>query len=320
MTPAFLLALAASIGYGTSDFLAGRAAQRLDPSAVVLVSESAQAVVVLAFALGQPFSAEAFGWAVAAGAVNAAGLVLYYRALGAGPSGVVAPLVASATAVPAAVAAISGTLSGPLTFAGLAAVVVGVATGAAGASAECDPSEAASPCRGAARPRRCGPGARGPAAAYLAPAGLAALALGVFFVLVDRGAMATMMTGVLWVPLGVQAGALPLTAGRVLWQRRTHDGADGRGGAGRPGGAGGLPERRHLPPLAGLAALNLAGDVALAFAFVAGNLGVVAVLASLGPAVTGLLARTLDRERLTRRQAVGAALTLAGVLAVAAGG
>ena len=307
MTTALLLAVAASAGYGASDFLAGRAAQRLDPTAVVLVSEGAQALVVLAFALSQPFSATAFGWAVAAGAVNAVGLVLYYRALGAGPSGVVAPLVASATAVPAAVAAISGTLSGPLTFVGLAAVVAGVATGAAGASAGCDPSEAASPCRGASRPRRCGPAGAGGGAAYLVPAGLAALALGAFFVLVDRGAMATMMTGVLWVPLGVQVGALPLTAGRVLARRQR-------------GAPVALPGRRHLPPLAGLAALNLAGDVALAFALAAGNLGVVAVLASLGPAVTGLLARTLDRERLSRRQAWGAALTLAGVLAVAAGG
>lgn len=312
MTTALLLAVTASVGYGASDFLAGRAAQRLDPTAVVLFSEGAQALVVLAFALGQPFSSAAFGWAVAAGAINAVGLVLYYRALGAGPSGVVAPLVASATAVPAAVAAISGTLSGPLTLIGLAAVVVGVATGAAGASAGCDPSEAASPCRGASRPRRCGSGARGPAAAYLVTAGGAALALGAFFVLVDRGAMATMMTGVLWVPLGVQVGALPLTAARVLARRR---GTRQRGGAPMA-----LPRRRHLPPLAGLAALNLGGDVALAFALAAGNLGVVAVLASLGPAVTGLLARTLDRERLSRRQAWGAALTLAGVLAVAAGG
>ena len=303
MMTALLLAVTASVGYGASDFLAGRAAQRLDPTAVVLVSEGAQALVVLAFALGQPFSGAAFGWAVAAGSVNAVGLVLYYRALGAGPSGVVAPLVASATAVPAAVAAISGTLSGPITLVGLVAVVVGVATGAAGASAGGGPSEAATEPRSASR----GPGAAGRGTAYLVPAAFAALALGTFFVLVDQGAMATMMTGVLWVPLGVQVGALPLTAGRVLARRR--------GGAPMA-----LPGRRHLPPLAGLAALNLAGDVALAFALAAGNLGVVAVLASLGPAVTGLLARTLDRERLSRRQAWGAALTLAGVLAVAAGG
>ncbi|MEM1043713.1 MAG: hypothetical protein AAGI91_13930 [Bacteroidota bacterium] len=303
------LAVAASLGYGASDFLAGRVTQRLDPAAVVLFSEAAQAAVVLAFAFGQPFSAVAFGWAAAAGLVNAAGLVLYYRALGAGPTGVVAPLVASSTALPAAVAVVGGTLAEPLTLVGLGAVIVGVVVGVAGRSEDGPPCEAGSPCRGAVRPRD---GNRTPGvppaktAGYLVPAALATLALGVFFVLVDRGAMAAMAEGQLWVPLGVQAGALPLTAGRVLWTRR---------------GAGiALPGRATLPTLGGLAALNLTGDLALAAALAAGNLGVVAVLASLGPAVTGVLGRVLDRERLTRPQAWGAALTLLGTLAVAASG
>ncbi len=308
---AVLLAVAASLGYGASDFLAGREAQRLDPAAVVLLSEGAQAAVVLAFALAQPFPPAAFGWAAAAGLVNAAGLVLYYRALGAGPTGVVAPLVAASTAVPAAVAVVGGTLSEPLTLAGLAAVVAGVVIGVAGSTEDGPPCEAGTPCRGAARPRdgaRSGEVSGHPdgAAGYLLPAALATLALGAFFVLVDRGAMATRGIGVLWVPLGVQVGTLPLTAGRVLWQRGPR--------------ALALPGRPHLPVLAGLAALSLVGDVALAAAFAAGDLGVVAVLASLGPAVTGLLARLFDRERLSRRQALGAALTLAGVLAAAYGG
>ena len=311
MTSAVFFAVAASLGYGASDFMAGRASRRLDPAAVVLLSEGAQAAVLLAFAVHQSFPAVAFGWAVAAGAVNALGLVLYYRALGSGPAGVVAPLVASSTAVPAAVAVVGGTLMGPLTLAGLAAVIGGVVVGAAGADQDASPCEAGSPCRGASRPRDGAraersagppPGARG----YVGVAVLAALALGTFFVLLDRGAMAAMMEGRLWVPLGVQLGALPLVAGRVLAARRS-------GGLSMPG-------RADLPALAGLAALNLTGDVALARALAAGDLGVVAVLASLGPAVTGLLARGIERERLTRRQALGAALTLAGVVAVTAGG
>ena len=306
MTTAVFFAVTASLGYGASDFMAGRASRRLDPAAVVLLSEGAQAAVLLAFAVRQSFPAAAFGWAVAAGAVNALGLVLYYRALGSGPAGVVAPLVASSTAVPAAVAVVGGTLMGPWTLAGLAAVIGGVVVGAAGADEDASPCEAGSPCRGAARPRDGARAAPARSGGYVGPAVLAALALGTFFVLLDRGAMAAMMEGRLWVPLGVQVGALPLVAGRVLAARR--------------GGGLSMPGRADLPALGVLAALNLTGDVALARALSAGSLGVVAVLASLGPAVTGLLARGVERERLTRRQALGAALTLAGVVAVAAGG
>ncbi len=48
---AILLALAASIGYGAADFLAGRASQRLAPVLVILYVQAIQIILVLAFAL-----------------------------------------------------------------------------------------------------------------------------------------------------------------------------------------------------------------------------------------------------------------------------
>ena len=50
-----------------------------------------------------------------------------------------------------------------------------------------------------------------------------------------------------------------------------------------------------------------------------GLLSVVGVLAALYPAVTVLLARIVLHERLTRTQDAGVLLTLAGVVALAAG-
>ena len=50
-----------------------------------------------------------------------------------------------------------------------------------------------------------------------------------------------------------------------------------------------------------------------------GLLSVVGVLGSLYPAVTVLLARVVLHERLTRSQSAGVLVTLAGVVALAAG-
>ena len=51
-----------------------------------------------------------------------------------------------------------------------------------------------------------------------------------------------------------------------------------------------------------------------------GLLSVVGVLGSLYPAVTVVLARVVLHERLTRTQNAGVLVTLAGVVALAAGG
>jgi drug/metabolite transporter (DMT)-like permease len=62
---------------------------------------------------------------------------------------------------------------------------------------------------------------------------------------------------------------------------------------------------------------NLAADMAVAYAFSGGHLGVVSVLASLGLVLTVALARLHDGERATARQGMGALLTLSGVFVTA---
>jgi drug/metabolite transporter (DMT)-like permease len=126
---------------------------------------------------------------------------------------------------------------------------------------------------------------------------------GTFFVAVDRGS-ATAGDGVLWVTLGIQVGALPVTLLGVLWT----------------GGPRGLriAEPAVLFPVGVVTVLNLAGDASLSYAVTGAKLAVVSVLASLAPVVTTLLARAFTAERLTWLQGVGVSLAVIGTLVLAA--
>lgn len=71
-------------------------------------------------------------------------------------------------------------------------------------------------------------------------------------------------------------------------------------------------------PLLAIGALESCAIVSFAAASTLGSLTIAAVLSSLYPVVTVLLARALHDERLSRAQLTGALLTLAGVVAVVA--
>jgi uncharacterized membrane protein len=65
--------------------------------------------------------------------------------------------------------------------------------------------------------------------------------------------------------------------------------------------------------------LDLGANGLFAIATTEGLLSVVAVLGSLYPAVTVVLARFVLSERVSRTQELGVAMTLAGVVAISAG-
>jgi drug/metabolite transporter (DMT)-like permease len=77
--------------------------------------------------------------------------------------------------------------------------------------------------------------------------------------------------------------------------------------------------RPLLPLLAVLGLVDVAANACFAYASRSGLLSVVAVLGSLYPVVTVLLARQLQAERLARIQLVGVAGTFAGVVLLAGG-
>src|SRR5215471_2068233 len=116
-----VFALAAAALFGSADFLGGVAARRVRASSVLLISTPAGVVIILAAALlsGAPFQAGGLGWALAAGAVGGAGMIILYGGLAAGPMSVVAPVSALAsTVVPVAAALAMGERASAAVYAG----------------------------------------------------------------------------------------------------------------------------------------------------------------------------------------------------------
>jgi drug/metabolite transporter (DMT)-like permease len=146
------------------------------------------------------------------------------------------------------------------------------------------------------------PGGTGPrqhARAALAFALVAAVGFGTFFVAVDE---ATSRAGVPWVLVSVRLGETALLGAAVLLARPR------------------LPRARGaLGRIAALGILDVGANALYALATTRGLLSVVAVVGSLYPAVTVVLARTVLRERVTRAQELGVLATLAGVVAISAG-
>jgi drug/metabolite transporter (DMT)-like permease len=299
---AILLALGSSVGYGVSDFLASRVTKRVAPVLLVLYSQALQSVVLLVvvMAVSQPYSGAGLAWGTAAGAVGAAGLVAYYQALAIGQTAIVAPLASTGAVVPLLVDLARGERPGPVALGGLLLVLGGIAVTSLAAGERDDPAPAPT-WHGPPATRHRVAGPRPPVPILLAL--VAAVLFGLFFVAVDLGGEAA-GGSVLWVAFGVQLGALPTTLAGALRARgrrrlRIHD-------------------RALLPPVAALTVLNLCGDAFLAYAVTRGDLAVVAVLASLAPVVTALLAHALTAERPSAPQAAGAALAVLGTLVVSA--
>jgi drug/metabolite transporter (DMT)-like permease len=298
---AILLALGSSVGYGVSDFLASRVAKRVAPVLLVLYSQALQSVVLLVVvvAVNQPYSAAGLAWGTAAGAVGAAGLVAYYQALATGQTAIVAPLASSGAVLPLLVDLARGERPGPVALAGLVMVLAGIVV--TSLAAEEQDEEAPAPTwHGPPATRRRVAVPRPPVPVLLAL--VAAVLFGLFFVLVDLGGVAA-GGSVLWVALGVQVGALPTTLAVALSSRGPRLGID---------------DSALLAPVALLTVLNLSADGFLAYAVTRGDLAVVAVLASLAPVVTALLAHALTAERPGGAQTAGAALAVLGTLVVSA--
>jgi drug/metabolite transporter (DMT)-like permease len=128
---------------------------------------------------------------------------------------------------------------------------------------------------------------------------IAAVGFGGFFVALQR---ATEAGGVGWSLLIVRSVqvVLLLTAAAVVRSRL----------ALRP---------RELAPIVAVGAGDLTANAMFAVATTMGLLSVVAVLSSLYPAMTVLLARTVLKERVSGMQMAGVGAVLAGIVAISAG-
>jgi len=162
---AVALALAASALWGVGDFLGGVTSRRIPTVTVLALSQTAGFLAILVVALvagGGLDTAGGYAAAAAAGIAGAVGLAALYRGMAIGAIGVVAPVSASAAAIPVAVGLARGERPSAAQLVGIAIALVGVAL----VSRE--------------------PGTTGRIAAGVPLALLAAAGFGSYFVFIDR--------------------------------------------------------------------------------------------------------------------------------------
>jgi drug/metabolite transporter (DMT)-like permease len=288
-----VFALAAAALFGSADFLGGVASRRVRAASVLLISTPAGVVVILAATLltGVPFQAGGLGWALAAGAVGGAGMIILYAGLAAGPMSVVAPVSALAsTVVPVSAALAMGERASAAVYAGAALCLVAIVLVSMEGGRRPGARAATGPGPGPARFRVA---ARG--LGYGAASGLA---FGIFFLFIRNAGT----SGVLWpVCLARIAGTVVILAAAAWLGTRP------------PGpGAG----RWVLLAAVGAGILDATANVCYLLAAQAGLFGIAVVITSLYPGITVLLARVTLGERMRAVQRVGLVLAAAGVAMV----
>jgi drug/metabolite transporter (DMT)-like permease len=241
-------------------------------------------LAVVAGALDEPHDYVVPG--ALAGLAGLVGLAAFYRALAIGTMGIVAPIAALGVVVPVVAGLVQGESPTRLQVAGIAVAVVGVVL--------------------ASGPELSGQGRGGAAALLLA--GVAALGFGTVFVLLAEGSggedgtlgavIMTLLMSRLTAVL-VLTGLLLATARSRGWELSVR--------------------RGDLPVLVAIGVFDVGANGTYAVASQGGLISVTAVLASLYPVVTALLARQFHAERLRPVQYVGVAAALLGVLLLAGG-
>lgn len=286
-----LLALASSLMWGAADFVGGSASRRIPTLVVVLVSQAAG----LALAIGTALVSRAFAaptgylpWAVCAGVGGAGALLLYYRALAIGTMGVVAPIASLGVVVPVVLGLFTGALPSAISLAGIVVAIAGVVA-------------TAGPTRAGGKP--------GHKRSVFLAAGSAA-GFGVVLYAISKGSgYSPVMTMV-----AMRVASVPLLLG-VCWATlRPRPGAPRAAVVARSSFSRGL-----VVAVISCGALDVGANLAFGIATTSGALAVVAVLGSLYPAGTVLLARFVDGERMSGVQNFGVVAAVAGVAMIAAG-
>jgi len=280
------LGLSASAFWGASDFLGGLATRKAHVVMVVAMAHSLSLVLLLLIALftHSPLPPERFAvLGLCAGAFGGVALILYYQALSLGEMGLTTALTGLLTAlVPVAYSFFTQGSPKSTQVAGFV-----LAAGAIALIAYAP----------AGRPR--------PLALGLAS--LSGLGFGVFLVVLKVGST----HGLIWQLIYSRMASATLATGIVVWVlvRST----SGRGTSWRK-----LVSANRFLWVAGSAGvLEATGSLLYMRSAREGRLDVAAVLASLYPVVTIVLAAWFLKERTTSSQALGMALALGAVVLVA---
>jgi drug/metabolite transporter (DMT)-like permease len=305
---AIVLALASAIGYGGSDFAAGLASRSAGIIQVSLLASAVSLVIggsALPFTSGYPPTATALAWGVVAGLGGTVGAFALYYGYRQAAFSVAGPLSAVGSA---GFSVLAGLLYGerPTTLAltGIALAlpaIVGVSASAAGTgqvSSGPGPNEAQDSDE-AQNPIGSGAGARGRPAAGVVAGLVAGAGFALLFIGLDRAGSGSG----LWPVAAAQAAELAAVAGVAV-----------------------VTGNLRLPPvrprwLAVITGVTGAlGTISYFFATHEGFLAVTAVLTSLYPAITIVLARVVLGERLTVLRLAGLTLAAGCVALIAVGG
>jgi uncharacterized membrane protein len=276
-----IFGLGAAFTYGAGDFFGGLASKKAPAVTVVLVSQLIGALLLLAvwplFSVG-PFDATGVRWGLAAGLCGGAGVTLLYLGLAAGPMSLIAPVTALIAAIaPVVFGLVSGERPGAVALVGVVVALAAIVIVSISPDAPASPS-------------RRGQGFRGLLAALAA-----GCAFGGFFIALERAPD----TSGLWPLAGARVASVGLTA-VVLILTRTKLGLRGAG-----------------PSVLAAGLLDVAANVLFLLATRRGLLSLVAVLTSMYPASTVLLARVVLHERLTPVRLIGLAAAAIGVALIA---
>lgn len=282
---AALLALLSSLSWGTADFMGGLASRRAGSLRVLAVSYPAGGVLITLAALvllpGR-LSVTTLWTAVAAGAVGAVAMGLLYAALSRGQMGIVSPITAVLSgAVPVGVGLVMGETLSALAITGVIVAAVAVILVS----------------------RESGPHRRTPASAIVL-AIASGLAIGIYLSVLGT---APADSGIWVATIGRWVSSLLVVLALVVSMRRAVGSFVGAPGA-FPWG---------LALAAG--ALDAAANAIFQLAAQRGLLAIVAVIGSLYPAATVVLARYLLHERLSKVQLSGVLLALFAAAALAVG-
>lgn len=289
---AVALGLAAAAVWGAADFSGGLAARRAAPAYVIFVAHGLSLAVLLAIVIAHhvpPPKQVIYG--LLSGVVGAAGLAALYGALARGLMGLTAALAGVVTAaLPVVVSWVREGHAGGLKLAGFGVAALAIWL------------VAYSPADATRQPQK-----RGRTWIWLAVT--AGLCFGSMLVLMRAAALES----VVWALTLTRIASTSAGAAASLAL-----GLHARAAMGKTGANTGVAWKRMLP-LAVLAGLfDTTGNWLYTLASLAGRLDVAAVVSSLYPAGTIVLAAIFLKERTRRSQLVGMGLAVAAVALIAA--
>jgi drug/metabolite transporter (DMT)-like permease len=293
---AVILGLLVAATYGAGDFLGGISTKRAPVAVVVVLSQLSglPVLAVLVVLFGGDPTTKTFLLGAAAGVVGGLGLSCLYRGLASGRMSVVAPITGvGAAIVPVLWGLLQGERPGTVALFGVALALVAVTLiSRSGAAVDHREASDAHDENEAGHPQQS-------LAPVLGLAVIAGAAFGTVFCLLAE--------------TGDGVGFWPLVAGRItsIVFLASANAISGRAFA--------LPEPGALRLIAPAGVFDVSANALYLLAARQGLLALVAVLSSLYPVGTVLLARVVLKERLTRHQVGGLGLAALGVVCIAAG-